>query len=92
MKKTRSQKSRDTVPLNRLWRKKFDFYCYQLFKVDRNNVKMLKIFWGPKIHSQNIVDGRYFEKILIFNFYSNTISFLIFETIHVLNPFVNNRL
>jgi hypothetical protein len=45
--------------------------------VDRNNVKMLKIFWGPKIHSQNIVDGRYFKKLLILNFYRNTIVSLL---------------
>ncbi len=78
--------------LNRLRRRKFDFYCYQLFNVDRNNVKMLKIFWGPKMNSQNIVDGRYFKKNIYLNFYSNTISFLIFETIHILNPFLNNHL
>ena len=68
--------------------KKFDFYCYQLFKVNKNNVKMLQIFWGPKMHFQNIVDGRYFKKNFFFNFYGDTICFLIFEKIHILNPFL----
>ncbi len=78
--------------LKRRRRKKFDFYCYQLFKVDRNNVKMLKIIQGPKMHCQNIVDVRHFKQIFILNFYSNTICFSIFETKHILNPFLNNRL
>jgi hypothetical protein len=58
------------------------------FKVNKNNVKMLKIFWGPKMHFQNIVDGKYFKKIYFLNFYGNKIGFLIFETIHILNPFL----
>ncbi len=32
------------------------------FKVNRNIVKMLKRFWGPKMHFQNLVDGRYLKK------------------------------
>ena len=34
---------------------------------------MMKIFWGPKMHFQNIVDGGYFKKKSNFNFYGNTI-------------------
>ncbi len=66
---------------------KVRFLLPSTFKVNRNNVKMLKIFWGPKMHFQNIVDGRYLKKI-IFNLYGNTICFLIFEKIHILNPFL----
>jgi hypothetical protein len=29
---------------------------------------MLKIFWGPKMHFQNIVDGRYLKKNLFLIF------------------------
>ena len=43
------------------------FLLQSAFKVNRNNVKMLKGVWGPKIHCQNIVDGRYFQKNLNFN-------------------------
>ena len=49
---------------------------------------MLKIFWGPKMHFQNIVDGRYLKKYIIFNFYGDTICFLIFETIHISSHFL----
>ncbi len=40
---------------------KVHFLLQSAFKVNRNNVKMLKIFSGPKMHCQNIVDGRYFQ-------------------------------
>jgi hypothetical protein len=60
--------------LNRLRMKKFDILLLSTFKVNKNNVKMLKIFWGPKMHSR----WEIFKKIFIFNFYGNTICFLIF--------------
>jgi hypothetical protein len=37
------------------------------FKVNRHTVWKLKIFWGLKMHCQNIVDGRCFQK----EFYKN---------------------
>ena len=46
---------------------KVRFLFQSAFKVDRNNVKMLKIFWGPKM--RNIVDGRYFQKKNLFLFF-----------------------
>jgi hypothetical protein len=46
---------------------KVHFLLQSAFKVNRNNGKMLKICWGPKMHCQNIVDGRYFQKNLSFN-------------------------
>ena len=45
---------------------KVRFLLQSAFRVNRNNVKMLKGVWGPKIHCQNIVDGRYFQKKLTF--------------------------
>jgi len=48
---------------------KVRFLFQSAFKVDRNNVKMLKIFWGPKMRCQNIVDGRYFQKKNYFYFF-----------------------
>jgi hypothetical protein len=47
---------------------KVRFLLQSAFKVNRNNVKMLKGVWGPKIHCQNIVDGRYFQKKVTFGF------------------------
>ena len=41
---------------------KVRFLLQSVFKVNRNNVKMLKGVWGPKIHFQNIEDGRYKKK------------------------------
>ena len=41
---------------------KVRFLLQSAFKVNRNNVKMLKGVWGPKIHFQNIEDGRYKKK------------------------------
>ncbi len=38
-------------------------------KVNRNNVKMLNIFWGPKMQCQNIVDETYFQKKKYFYFF-----------------------
>ena len=62
-----------------LTREEKDRFLFQsAFKVDRNNVKMLKIFWGPKMRCQNIVDGRYFKKKFIFIFLCYKIHFSIF--------------
>ncbi len=47
---------------------KVQFLLQSAFKVNRNNVKMLKGVWGPKIHCQNIVDRRYFQKKVTFGF------------------------
>ncbi len=47
---------------------KVRFLLQSAFKVNRNNVKMLKDVWGPKIHCQNIVGGRYFQKKVTFGF------------------------
>jgi hypothetical protein len=47
---------------------KVRFLLQSAFKVNRNNVKMLKGVWGPKIHCQNIVAGRYFKKKVTFGF------------------------
>ena len=48
---------------------KVRFLFQSAFKVDRNNVKMLKNFWGPKMRCQNIVDRRYFQKKNYFYFF-----------------------
>ncbi len=45
---------------------KVRFLLQSAFKVHRSNVKMLKGVWGPKMHCQNIVDGRYLKKNLTF--------------------------
>ncbi len=47
---------------------KVRFLRQSAFKVNRNNVKMLKGVWGPKVHCQNIVYGRYFQKKVTFGF------------------------
>ncbi len=56
---------------------KVQFLLQSASKVNRNNVKMLNIFWGPKMHCQNIVDERYFQKKIIFIFLCYKIHFLI---------------
>ncbi len=48
---------------------KVQFIFQSAFKVNRNNVKMLKIFWGSKMCCQNIVDGRYFPQKIYFLFF-----------------------
>ncbi len=48
---------------------KVRFLFQSTFKVNRNNAKMLKICWGPKMRFQNIVDGRYFQKKFYFYFF-----------------------
>ncbi len=48
------------------WEEKIHFLVQSAFKVNINNVKMLKICRGPKMHCQNIVDGRYFQTNLNF--------------------------
>ena len=48
---------------------KVQFLLQSASKVNRNNVKMLKIFWGPKMHCPNIVDERYFQKRYYFYFF-----------------------
>ena len=48
---------------------KVQFLLQSASKVHRNNVKMLNIFWGPKMHCQNIVDERYFQKKNYFYFF-----------------------
>ena len=47
---------------------KVRFLFQSAFKVDRNNVKMLKFFWGPKMRCQNIVNGIYLKKKLFLFF------------------------
>jgi hypothetical protein len=41
---------------------KVQFLLQSASKVNRNNVKLLKIFWAPKMHCPNIADERYFQK------------------------------
>ncbi len=48
---------------------KVQFLLKSASKVNRNNVKMLKIFWGPKIHCQNIADEKYFQNKYYFYFF-----------------------
>jgi len=56
---------------------KVQFLMQSASKVNRNNVKMLNIFWGPKMQCQNIVDETYFQKKNIFIFLCYKIHFLI---------------
>ncbi len=48
---------------------KVQFIFQSAFKVNRNNVKMLKIFGGSKMCCQKNVDGRYFPKKIYFLFF-----------------------
>ena len=48
---------------------KVQFLLQSASKVNRNNVKLLKIFWGPKMHCPNIADKRYFPKKNYFYFF-----------------------
>ena len=43
-------------------KKKFQFLVLSSFKVNRNTVWIWKIYWGLKMHCQNIVDGRCLQK------------------------------
>ena len=55
--------------LNGLGKKKSNFLLQSASKVNRNNVKLLKNFWGPKMHCPNIADERYFQKRNYFYFF-----------------------
>ncbi len=71
---------------------KVRFLLQSAFKVNRNNVKMLKGVWGPKIHCQNIVDGRYFQKNSNFWIFVVKNSLSNFVAKYILNPVFNNHL
>ncbi len=61
---------------------KVRFLFQSAFKVDRNNVKMLNIFWGPKMRCQNIVEGRYFQKKLFLFFCVIKFTFQFFNPVY----------
>ncbi len=69
--------------------KKIQFLLQSSSNVNRNTVWKLKIFWGLKMHCQNIVDERCVQKEFLNRFLLNKVYFPTFANRYILNPFLN---